>query len=126
MVQKYLNAKLKNTKIKYTDISASGGYAYNLVFAHNWLAAISLSVAIGYKGSSSDTDKSVLNFKDFSFNNFNVDGVGRMGIVWNNMRWYSGMSAVFHTYNYRKSKFYTNTLFGNVNIYIGFNFGKRK
>lgn len=122
---KYLDSELKSTKIKYTDISASGGYAYNWVFAHNWLAAISLSAAIGYKGSSSDTNKSVINFKDFSFANFNIDGVGRMGIVWNNMRWYGGMSAVFHTYNYRKSQFYTNTLFGSVNLYVGVNFGKR-
>jgi hypothetical protein len=48
-----------------------------------------------------------------------------MGIVWNNTRWYAGTSAVFHTYNYSKSQFSTNNMFGNVNFYVGFNFGKR-
>lgn len=63
--------------------------------------------------------------RDFDFKNFNLDGVGRFGLVYNNMRWYAGTSAVFHTYNYQKEKFSTNTLFGNWNIYVGFNFGKR-
>lgn len=126
IADKYLDKELKSTKIKYTDISASGGYAYNYVFAHNWLAAISLTMAIGYKGSSSDTNGNVLSFKDFSFKNFNIDGVGRLGIVWNNMRYYSGMSAILHTYNYKKSLFYTNSIFGNINFYFGVNFGRIK
>jgi len=31
-----------------------------------------------------------------------------------------------HTYNYNKDQFSTNSIFGNVNIYIGFNFNKKK
>ncbi len=126
VASRYMSEGPDTKKINYTDISLSGGYAYNWVFAHNWLAAISLSAAIGYKGASSEKDNEILNFRDFSFHNFNLDGVGRLGLVWNNMKWYYGMSAIFHTYNYRKSQFRTNTTFGNINLYIGFNFGKMK
>ena len=60
--------------------------------------------------------------KFFDFKNINLDGVARFGLVWNNMRWYYGASAIFHTYNYKKKQFRTNTIFGSVNVYIGFNF----
>lgn len=112
-------------RVKYTDVSVSGGYAYNWVFAHNWLFAASLQLALGYKNSHSMTEHRRFSMRDFDFKNFNLDGVGRFGLVYNNMRWYAGTSAVFHTYNYQKEKFSTNTLFGNWNIYVGFNFGKR-
>ena len=65
-------------------------------------------------------------FRDFSFRNFNLDGVGRFGFVWNNTKWYVGANAIFHAYNYHKSQFSTNNFFGSVNIYAGMNFGKRK
>ncbi|MBR6455653.1 MAG: DUF4421 family protein, partial [Prevotella sp.] len=64
--------------------------------------------------------------RDFSFRNFNFDGVGRFGLVWNNTRWYAGSSVILHTYRYSESQFSTNTLFGNLNFYFGYNFGKRK
>ena len=122
--ERYMDSDLKMKKIKYTDLSLSGGYAYNWVFSHNWLLAGSISLALGYKSSYGDANRSTFNFKDFSFHNFNIDGVGRFGIVWNNMRWYYGANAIIHTYNYHKSKFYTNNVFGSLNIYIGVNFGK--
>ena len=64
-------------EVNYTDLSFSGGYAYNY------------------------------------------------GIVYNNMRWYAGTSAILHTYNYHKSQFSTNNTFGNFNVYVGYNFGSR-
>ena len=42
VADKYMDTDLKIKKVKYTDIAFSGGYAYNWVFAHNWLAAASL------------------------------------------------------------------------------------
>ena len=78
VASRYMSEGPDTKKINYTDISLSGGYAYNWVFAHNWLAAISLSAAIGYKGASSEKDNEILNFRDFSFHNFNLDGVGRL------------------------------------------------
>lgn len=121
-----LDTTIHRANAHYTDFSLSGGYAYNWVFAKHWLFDVSLQLALGYKQSHSDVaGRRERFFRDFSFHNFNVDGVGRVGLVWNNMRWYAGASAIFHTYNYRRQRFRSNTTFGNVNIYVGFNFGKR-
>lgn len=112
-------------KVKYTDISISGGYGYNLVFAPRWLFASSLSIALAYKKTISDVEESAFSFRDFSIRNFNIDGVGRFGVVWNNNKWYVGANTILHSYNYNKKRFSTNNIFGSVNIYVGVNFGKR-
>jgi hypothetical protein len=121
-----MDSNLKMKEIKYTDLSVSCGYAYNWAFAHNWLAAASLSMALGYKNATGNENSDVLSFHDFSMDNFNIDGVGRFGIVWNNMRWFAGMSAIVHSYNYKKPRFSTNSMFGSLNIYFGFNFNRKK
>ena len=112
--------------VKYRDISISGGYAYNWVFARNWLMAASLSLAMAYKHTSGDLKGDRFRLHDFTISNINVDGIGRFGLVWNNTRWYAGMNAILHAYNYRKSRFYTNNMFGSLNVYFGLNFGRRK
>lgn len=115
---------LRRAEVRYNDFSLSGGYAYNWVFARNWLFDISLQLALGYKSSHSDVSSERRGlFRDFDFKNFNIDGVSRVGLVWNNMLWYAGASAIFHTYNYHRKQFSSNTTFGNVNIYVGYNFG---
>ena len=101
------------------------GYAYNWVFARNCLFAASLSAALGYKRTKGEANDDHLSLSNFSFSNFNLDGIGRFGFVWNNTRWYAGANAVFHSYNYERSQFSTNSMFGNVNVYFGFNFGRR-
>ncbi len=121
-----VDSGLMFNQVKYSDISLSGGYAYNYVFAKNWLLAASLSVALGYKRSTGDLQKKETTERDFSFNNFNVDGIGRFGLVWNNTKWYAGASAIMHTYNYRKPQFFASNFFGNLNLYFGMNFGKKK
>ena len=118
------DTSMHSTDIDYTDFSLSGGYAYNWVFAHNWLFDISMQLALAYKqlkGTANNSPKDF--FRSFDFKNLMVDGVGRTGIVWNNMRWYAGASAVFHTYTYHKSKFSASSTFGNVYVYVGYNFG---
>lgn len=119
------DTSLLASKIKYSDISVMGGYAYNWVFAKNCLFAVSLSLALGYQSSKGDEAHKSFNFRNFTFRNLNLDGVGRFGIVWNNTKWYVGASAILHTYNYHKSQFSANTTFGNLNIYVGFNFGRK-
>ncbi|MBM6991892.1 MAG: DUF4421 domain-containing protein [Prevotella sp.] len=114
------------SNVNYTDYSLSGGYAYNWVFAHNWLFDISLQAALAYKRSTSDINTSDNGFlRSFDFRNINIDGILRTGVVWNNTKWYAGANSIFHAYNYRKSQFSTNNIFGSVNFYVGFNFGKR-
>lgn len=111
--------------VEYTDISLSGGYAYNWVFARNWLLAASVSVGLAYKRSKGDVENKGFSFREFSFRNINIDGIGRFGLVWNNTKWYAGLSSVLHAYNYRRSQFSTNNFFGNVSLYAGFNFGSK-
>lgn len=121
-----LDSSLRFEHIKYTYFALSGGYAYNWVFAHNWLAAASLTLSVGYKSSSGNlfTDYDIR--RDFNFRNLAFDGTGRLGIVWNNTRWFAGMSAIAHSYNYRKKKFSTNNTFGSLNFYVGLNFGRKR
>ena len=128
MPEQTLSEDLDFNEVKYTDFSLQGGYAYNYVFAKNLLASASLQLALGYKHSWSDGKGKNIGriFKDFSFSNFNIDGVGRMAVVWNTSRWYAGTSAIMHLYNYSKSQFSTRNMFGEVNLYVGLNFGKRK
>lgn len=121
-LEEHFDTHLNVAKVNYTDISASAGWAYNWVFAKDWLAAASLSVALGFKRSTGDKKYQRFSFRDFSFNNLNVDGIGRFGLVWNNTKYFAGMSLILHTYNYSKSKFSTNSTFGSLNFYTGFNF----
>jgi len=121
-----IDSSLEFSKVKYSDISVSCGYAYNWVFARNWLFNASMSLGIAYNQSSSDTEHGPFDFKDFSFKNFNFDGIGRFGVVWNNTKWYVGASTIIHSYNYKKEQFSTNNSFGSVNIYVGVNFGKKR
>lgn len=109
--------------IKYHDFCVSGGYAYNWVFARNWLLGVSNQIGLAYKKSKGETEASN---KGFDFNNLNLDYIGRLGIVYNNSRWYAGASAVIHAYTYRKSRFSANNAFGSLNLYVGYNFGRKK
>ena len=113
-------------RVEYIDFSFSGGYSYNWVFVKDWLLNASLMGALGYKQSKSESYAEYLPFSDFNVKNFNIDAIGRFALVWNNTKWYAGLSAIFHSYNYSKQQFSTNNYFGNVNLYVGFNFGKRR
>ena len=122
--------------ITYTDLSVSCGYAYNWVFAKNWLLAGSLSLALSYKRSMSKVSHGIkgtiddfvdsFNFTGFKFSDITFDGVGRFGIVWFNLRWFAGANVILHSYNYSKPEFYTNNIFGSLCIYAGVNFGVKK
>ncbi len=118
-----LDSGLMFNSVKYYNVNASLGYAYNWVFARNCLFCSSLSLALAYKktrGETADEDK-----KGFDFGNFNIDGIGRFALVYNNNRWYAGASAIVRAYNYRTSRFAANNIFGSLNVYVGYNFGAR-
>ena len=83
-------------------------------------------MALAYKRSKGDVTQRSFSINDFKFSNINVDGIGRFGVVWNNSKWYVGMSTILHAYNYRRSNFSTNNFFGSINLYAGFNFGRKK
>ena len=121
----HINPDLTSGKITYSDTSVSAGYGYNWVFARNCLFASSLSLALGYKQTKSDTEENGRSRHDFDISNFNIDGQGRFGLVWNNTKWFVGSSVILHAYNYDKKEFSTNNIFGSLNIYVGFNFDRR-
>ncbi len=126
-------ASLQFDKIVYTDISLSGGYAYNWVFARNWLAGAALCVGLSYKQTISESKRgfdalgvSLGNLGNFKFSDLSFDFMGRLGLVYNTGKWFAGISAVLHSYNYTTTNFYTNNSFGTINAYIGLNFGRKR
>jgi hypothetical protein len=114
-----LDSGMMFSNIKYSDFSLSGGYAYNWVFAKNWLFCASGLLSLAYKTSYGNTADEK---KGFDFKKVNPDLIGRFGLVYNNTKWYAGASAILHTNNYHTSRFTANNIFGSFNAYIGFNF----
>lgn len=110
--------------IQYNDFIISGGYAYNWVFARNWLLGGSIQLAASHKRSTGEMSEG--KSRGFSIRNMYLDGIGRFALVYNNMKWYAGCSMVIHTYNYNLSRFSTNNTFGSANLYVGINFGLKK
>jgi hypothetical protein len=116
-----LDSALMFNSVKYYNINASVGYAYNWVFARNCLFCASGSLSLAYKksrGETADTDKG-----GFDVNNFNVDAIGRFGLIYNNTKWYAGANAIVRTYRYRKERFVANNVLGEVCLFVGYNFG---
>ena len=120
-IQELLRPELKFNDIKYKDFSINFGYSYNWVFKKDWLANISFTPAIGYK----NTSFRLTNSKDF-LSSINFDFITRAAIVYNNSRYYAGASLVSHTYSYSKSALSILNGFGVLNIYVGFNFWRKK
>ena len=116
---------LKFNNASYFDINISGGYAYNKVFARNFLLCVSGLLALSYKQSSGRTAGAVEENK-FSFRKFSPNLIGRFAVVYNNTRWYAGFSAIVCSTNYLDARYTTNNTFGNMNLYVGYNFGLRK
>lgn len=119
-------------RIDYMDYSISFGYAYNWVFRRNWLLSVSLEPAVGYKkarANSSDVNTEADGVDETArtvLQNVHVNGTGRIGLVWNNTRYFGGMSIIVRNYNYRRDRLTISNTFGTVNFYIGLNFHKRK
>lgn len=114
-----LDSGMMFNKVRYNDFMLSGGYAYNWVFAKNWLFCASAQLALCYKTSYGETADEK---RGFDFGKVNPDVIGRFGLVYNNTRWYVGASAILRTNNYRTSRFRANNVYGSLNAYIGYNF----
>lgn len=121
-IQDHMYDELKFDQIHYTDFNVNFGYAFNWVFADNWLAAVALTPAIAYKISHIKAEKSLYNE---DYHNFNFDFITRAGIVYNNNKFFAGASTVGHVYQYYLKNFSLIDNFGVVNLYVGFNFGPR-
>ena len=71
-----VDSGLMFNSVEYYNYAASIGYAYNWVFAKNFLFCSSLSLALAYKSTHGES-RSSKNLLDI--NNFNLDGIGRFG-----------------------------------------------
>lgn len=116
--------ELKWEKIDYYAYSLTIGYAYNWVFAHNWLLGASIAPAIGYKRGKGERlrgDEVLISMK-----NLNFDFISRFGIVWNNTHWYAGLSLVSHWYDYHRDRLSLMNGANFLNLYVGFNFNRKR
>jgi hypothetical protein len=120
-----IDSSLMFNSAQYYDVNLSGGYAYNWVFAPKWLLGASGQLALAYKQSEGQTAGSEEK-RHFSFSKINPNFIGRFAIVYNNMRWYAGASAIVHSNYYFDTRFSTNNTFGSMNLYVGYNFGLKK
>lgn len=116
--------ELKFSNISYKYYYLSGGYAYNWVFARNWLLGGSFMPSIGLrkaKGEKINGREVLLDLKNLSF-----DCTSRVGLVWNNTHWFAGASFISHLYLYRKSNLSLTNSVNYANIYVGFFFNRKK
>lgn len=118
-----IDSGLMFDRVQYNDFSLSVGYAYNWVICKNVLFCASGQAAMAYKTSYGDMAEET---DGFSVKKLNLDGIGRFALVYNNTRWYTGVSAIMRTNNYRSSRFSANNIFGSFNAYVGYNFGLKK
>ena len=116
--------EMKWQKIDYYAYSVSGGYAYNWVFARNWLLGVSVMPAIGYKRTKGERLRGDELF--VSIKNLNFDCISRLGLVWNNTRWFAGLSLVSHLYTYTEKRLTLTNGVNFLNLYVGLNFNKKK
>ncbi len=116
--------EMKFSEFTYDNISLSGGYAYNWVFAKDWLFSGSLAPAVGFKKARGE------NLHDggpwVSMKNINFDAIARLGLVWRNKRWYAGASLVSNLYDYNSDRISFTQANHQFNLYVGFCFHRKK
>lgn len=119
-----LNETLKFSEINYRYYYASIGYAYNWVFARDWLFGTSIMPSIGVrkmKGEKINGNGVLMDLLNFS-----TDVTSRAGVVWNNTRWFAGASFISHLYLYRKKRLSLTNSVNYANIYVGFFFHRKR
>ena len=120
-----LDSGLMFNSIRYADYNLSVGYAYNWVFAPKWLFCAGAQAALAYKSTIGNTNENGER-RGFDFDNVNLNAIGRVAVVYNNDRWYAGFSSIVRMNNYRQQRFHSSNVFGNLNLYAGYNFGLKK
>lgn len=114
------NAEM-DTHIFYHNIGLSTGYAYNWVFARNWLLGAGLQPGAGSTLWRENNAEGPLRTRAF-----NATLVGRVGLVWTDGTYFAGASAITHNYFFfRSATSFTNSL-NYFSIYAGVKFGLRK
>ncbi len=123
LVQTPILDELKIDKIDYRSFNVNAGYAYNWVFARNWLLSASLTPAVGIRWTEGERITGENIWDDVR--HFNFDFVSRAGLVWNNSHYFAGASAVSHIFGYRKAGYTLNNSILYFNVYVGFMLGRK-
>ena len=133
-IEPLIDPSLYFDEIKYNDYGINFGYAYNWVPRRNWLVCASFTPAIAYNVMYVDRENANHNiaeaelhrFLNFRDNHFSLDFIWRLGIVYNDTRWYAGASFILHSFNHHNEQVRLNNAFGSLNFYVGFNFKRKK
>lgn len=120
-IAQQLKSALKFKEVEYNDISLNLGYTYNWVFAKNFLAGLSVTPAVSCKFETNRLMESEKRKADINF-----DLTARAALLYNNGRYYTGASFVSHTFNYKKEQLSMLDSFGILEVYVGYNFWRRK
>ncbi|MBQ7444172.1 MAG: DUF4421 domain-containing protein [Bacteroidaceae bacterium] len=131
-------------RLHYWDFSLTFGYGYNWVPGRNWCVGVSVAPSVGYKHATSQTvifeenanaaaasgdNTSIFRRLNDVFvrrGNFNFGGTARLGVIYNNGRWFTGLFGVAHHFRYRRNDIRFLNTFGTVNFCVGFYFQKKK
>ena len=117
----------KISGMDYRSFTVSGGWGYNHVFSPCLLASGSLMGGVSYNVTESAYQSGFYSvIRNISFKNITLDFTARIGLVYNTSKWFAGLSAIMHNYNYRSEYFRTNNFFGTLNVYGGFYFDFKK
>lgn len=124
----YVPPKVFQT-IKNDEFSVTGGYAYNWVFAKNWLAAGEMTGSLGYlvhhsdvEGDSSGSSSVFKQIDTFYRKNIAFNSNIRMSLLYNNGPWFAGTQTILFYYQYGNGAVMTRNLLGSVYVYVGCNF----
>ena len=112
---------------QFLDYGVNVGYSYNWVPRQNVLLNLTLAPALTYKQSRLEEEgNEQFGYLRRTMSKLDVDFTARTALVWNTGCWYSGLSWVYHNFNYASNSFRLSSNFGIIRLYAGFNFGRKK
>ena len=120
-ISSQLNEKLKFKDMRYNDFSINFGYSYNWVLARNLIASASITPSLGYKTTTLKQSE-----KSNPLSGINVDVMTRASLVYNNGKYFAGTSLIAQAFHYKRDNLSIVNGFGVVNVYVGFNFWRKK
>ena len=137
------------TRTKIDDWHLQLGYAYNFVLSKRLLLALSLVASPGLKRVRIDNEESLsyhmaedlsniimktegkyVSPDEFRYyydkTNFSVDLFARASLTFNFNRWRAGFLATYNHYMYSHGSLKIDNFFGNLAVYAGYCFGRKK
>ena len=137
------------TKTTIDDWHLQLGYAYNLVFSRRLLLGLSVIASPGIKrvrasneGSTTycmaDYYSDIIQRKEgrtvdpnyfryhYDQTQVNINLFARASLTWNYNRWRAGFLATFSNYFFKKGSMKVSNGFGNLAVYVGYCFGRKK